>query len=106
MPLPGRLRKFFAFASLSLLLLVPFAPPLSGPPAKQASRVIVGAQVADGTGGPLRRAKGRITDGRITRIGVDGEVVWGGGYGDRRAPGAGAGTLRQRNEPAEARQSI
>ncbi|MBI3669023.1 MAG: D-aminoacylase [Acidobacteria bacterium] len=69
MPLPGRLRKFFAFASLSLLLLVPFAPLLSGPPAKQASRVIVGAQVADGTGGPLRRANVRLTGDRITRVG-------------------------------------
>jgi N-acyl-D-amino-acid deacylase len=35
-----------------------------------ASTVIVNAQIADGTGAPLRRANVRITDDRIAAIGA------------------------------------
>ena len=52
------------------------ASTLHGGPAKRPARVIVGAQVADCTGGPLRRANVLITRSRMTRIGVDGELAW------------------------------
>jgi N-acyl-D-amino-acid deacylase len=58
-------RKIF-LATLFFLLLFPAA--LRAQP-QPASRVIVGAQVADGTGHSLRRANVRIVGDRIARLG-------------------------------------
>ncbi len=66
----GQPRHLRSLAPLfSLLLAVSFAWPAAGQPLKPASWVIVGAQVADGTGGPLRRANVRVVGDRIARIG-------------------------------------
>ena len=55
-------RKFFFAFLFFLLSTLPASP-------QQQSLVILNAQLADGTGAPLRKANLRITGSRITRIG-------------------------------------
>ncbi len=63
-------RKFPFLAALFFPLFTIGAAWLAGrPPSPPASWVIVGAEVADGSGGPLRRASVRIAGDRIALIG-------------------------------------
>ena len=62
-------RKLLFLVPFVFLLGLGFAFPACGQTAKSASWVIMGAQVADGTGKPLRQANVRITGDRIARIG-------------------------------------
>jgi N-acyl-D-amino-acid deacylase len=55
----------FRFALATLFAFVCALPSL----AQQSSNVIINAQLADGTGAPLRKANLRVTGSRITKIG-------------------------------------
>jgi len=67
---PDRVQNFLRLALLLFLPLIVFsALHAQAQPAKPASWVIVDAQVADGTGRPLRAANVRIAGDRITRVG-------------------------------------
>ena len=67
---PGRPPKpLLILPALFLLLVCCVALRAQKPSGQPAAWVIVGAQVADGTGGPLQRANVRIVSDRITHVG-------------------------------------
>jgi N-acyl-D-amino-acid deacylase len=77
-------RFLLCFAAIALFFSLLNAVPVSAQTAKPASMVIVGADVADGTGKPLRKANVRISGGRIEKIGnfkpkKNEQVIQGGG---------------------------
>ena len=79
-------RFTLCFAAIALFFSLLDAAPVSAqaPAAQPASMVIVGADVADGTGKPLRKANVRIASGRIEKIGnfrpkKDEQVIQAGG---------------------------
>lgn len=63
------MRFFPRLAALLTLLLLAGAAPALYSQEKSASFVITGAQLADGTGAPLRPASVRVNAGRIVRVG-------------------------------------
>ena len=66
---PHRMHRRYAFAAAILLLPAVFALLPLSPQQKTDSFLILNAQLADGTGSPLRPASVRVTSGRITAVG-------------------------------------
>jgi len=71
LPLPARLALRAAFVAPQLALLLALLPAATAgtPPAQPASFIIVGAQVADGTGAPLVAASVRVQGDVIAEVG-------------------------------------